>query len=131
VPAREAEPRAFRPSARLRQAKEFAAVLASPLRSRAGCFELRYCPNEGLDMARLGLVIPKRLASRAVLRNLIKRLARESFRHLAHRLPAVDIVVRLAAPALPKLARVDDIQRSLWRRHIDALLAGILSRQPS
>lgn len=82
-------------------------------------------------MARLGLVIPKRLARRAVLRNLIKRLARESFRHLAHRLPGVDIVVRLAAPALPKSGRADDIQRGLWRRHIDALLTGILSRQPS
>ncbi len=46
--------------------------------------------------SRLGLVIPKRLARRAVLRNTIKRQAREVFRHQSESLPALDLVLRLA-----------------------------------
>lgn len=85
--------------------------------------------REGQDQARLGLVIPKRLAKQAVLRNLIKRLARESFRHLANALPGVDIVVRLTAPAGPRTGGPPAFPRELWRRQIDALLAGIPTRQ--
>lgn len=42
---------------------------------------------------RLGLAIPKRALKRAVDRNRVKRLARESFRQHSLYLPAVDIVV--------------------------------------
>lgn len=46
--------------------------------------------------SRLGLVVPKRLARHAVLRNAIKRQAREAFRHHSESLPALDLVLRLA-----------------------------------
>lgn len=41
----------------------------------------------------MGLAISKRCAPRAVDRNRLKRMARESFRHRASELPKVDIVV--------------------------------------
>ena len=45
-----------------------------------------------LDHARLGLAISKKCAKRAVDRNRIKRLFRESFRLHQHSLPSVDII---------------------------------------
>lgn len=50
------------------------------------------CPNE-LGHVRVGLVFSKKNARRAVDRNLLKRLTRESIRLQQHTLPAVDIVV--------------------------------------
>jgi ribonuclease P protein component len=43
--------------------------------------------------ARLGLVIAKRQLKRAVERNRVKRIARESFRHWQQQLAGVDLVV--------------------------------------
>jgi ribonuclease P protein component len=51
------------------------------------------------SLPRLGLVVPKRLARRAVLRNRIKRLHREAFRRRRCQLPTLDIVVLLRGPA--------------------------------
>ncbi len=64
---------------------------------RGSCFEL-YCFTAGRPVARLGLVVGKRFAKRAVLRNLIKRQVREVFRGIAVSLPARDLVVRLSRP---------------------------------
>ena len=50
-------------------------------------------PNQ-LPNARLGVVVAKRLAPRAVTRNTIKRVTRELFRTTP--LPAIDCVVRLS-----------------------------------
>ncbi len=58
---------------------------------------LHYRPN-GLETARLGVVVAKKLAKRANLRNLVKRIARETFRRHREVLPAMDLVVRLHAP---------------------------------
>ena len=58
---------------------------------------LHYRPN-GLDTARLGVVVAKKLAKRANVRNLVKRIAREIFRRQRIELPAMDLVVRLNAP---------------------------------
>src|SRR5262249_2233430 len=55
-------------------------------------------PPEIRPGARLGLVIPKRWARRAVERNLVKRQLREAFRQLAATLPAEDFVFRLVRP---------------------------------
>jgi ribonuclease P protein component len=53
---------------------------------------VRYRSNE-LGHARLGLAISKRVSKRAVERNRIKRLLRESFRRIQHQLPSVDVMV--------------------------------------
>jgi ribonuclease P protein component len=51
-------------------------------------------PN-GLAHARIGIIAGKRVASRAVDRNRVKRLVREMFRLMRHRLDGVDVVVQL------------------------------------
>lgn len=71
--------------------------------------------------ARLGLVVPKRNAKRAVHRNLVKRLAREAFRHVCNQLPAYDLVLRLGKPLNAKTESLVH-QRREWRVQIDELL---------
>jgi len=51
------------------------------------------------DYPRLGLIVSKKCARKAVQRNIIKRQVRESFRQQRARLGNVDIVV-MAKPAL-------------------------------
>ena len=51
-------------------------------------------PNDG-SHARIGIIASKRVAPRAVDRNRAKRLVREAFRKLRHRLGGVDVVVQL------------------------------------
>ena len=53
-----------------------------------------------LPHARLGVVVAKRFAPRAVTRNTIKRVTRELFRVTG--LPPIDCVVRLAKPVNSK-----------------------------
>lgn len=48
--------------------------------------------------ARLGVVVAKRWAKQAVLRNWIKRVVREQFRRVRINLPAVDLVFRVYVP---------------------------------
>jgi len=51
--------------------------------------------------ARLGMIIAKRFAAKAVTRNAIKRVIREAFRHARHELPPCDLVFRLHSPIGP------------------------------
>lgn len=77
---------------------------------------LHYRPNE-LAEARLGVVVAKRLAKRANVRNLVKRIVREQFRRNRATLPAVDIVMRLHAPVSTATRRElnEDVLRLLER----------------
>jgi ribonuclease P protein component len=75
-----------------------AAAVAAALKGgkvvRATRFHL-YRLSNPFDYPRLALVVPKRLAPRAVTRNRIRRLVREAFRLQGERLGALDCVVRL------------------------------------
>lgn len=102
--------------ARLRRAGDFAALRHASGRLGGRCFSVRYRPN-GLAHARLGLAISKRVSKRAVERNRIKRLLRESFRRARSQLPPVDLMVmaREVAAGVPGnelLAEID----ALWRK---------------
>jgi len=102
--------------ARVRRAGDFAALRQASGRLGGRCFSVRWRPN-GLGQARLGLAISKRVSKRAVERNRIKRLVRESFRRVRLELPPIDLVVmaREAAAGVPGnelLAELD----VLWRR---------------
>lgn len=55
-----------------------------------------YVRPNGLGHARLGVVVAKKLAPRALTRNMVKRITRELFRQTP--LPAVDCIVRLTKP---------------------------------
>jgi len=48
----------------------------------------------GVGFARLGIVVGKRVAKRAVDRSLLKRLVRETFRRQQHELGGFDVLVR-------------------------------------
>lgn len=94
--------------ARLRRPGDFAALRTSSGRAGGRCFHVRHRTNE-LGHARLGLAISKRVSKRAVERNRIKRLVRESFRRVRQQLPAVDLMVmareQAAGVAGPELLR--------------------------
>jgi ribonuclease P protein component len=91
----------FPRTARLTGAVDFKRVFAEPQRIGSRGFVLLVRPNAE-DRSRLGLAISKRYAARAVDRNRLKRLARESFRLNAARLPAVDVVI-LCGPGAPDI----------------------------
>lgn len=59
-----------------------------------------YARPSQLLQARLGIVVAKRLAPRAVTRNTIKRITREIFRRADMR--RCDYIVRLSAPVNAK-----------------------------
>lgn len=60
-----------------------------------GCgLDVLAAPN-GLEYARLGLIIPKKIVPTAVGRNRIKRLLREGFRIHQEEISGLDVVARL------------------------------------
>jgi ribonuclease P protein component len=87
----ELTPAAFPVQKRLLNSAQFGRVFADPVRSSDKFFTVLARPNEALT-ARLGLTVSRRAAKRAVDRNKLKRLARESFRQ-QRQLPAWDFVV--------------------------------------
>ena len=87
----------FRSAHRLHKTDEYSSVFAFRRALRGRFYMVHYRPNE-LDTARLGVVVAKKLAKRANVRNLVKRIAREIFRRQRAELPAMDLVVRLNAP---------------------------------
>lgn len=87
----------FRSAHRLHKTDEFSSVFAFRRALRGRFYMLHYRPN-GLDSARFGVVVAKKLAKRANVRNLVKRIAREIFRRQREATPACDLIVRLHAP---------------------------------
>lgn len=98
---------------RLLRPQEFPEVLATRRVWRSARFALHFKEN-GLSRPRLGLVIAKKQARTAVLRNAIKRQAREAFRLKQKDLPPMDLVLRLTQP-------VKAIDKPGWRVEIEAL----------
>jgi ribonuclease P protein component len=86
---------------------------------RGNYFDLHYLSGSQAG-ARLGLIVAKRLARRAVQRNLLKRIAREAFRLARPGLPAHDLVLRLTKRPGDLL---DSGARRSWRADIEQLLA--------
>lgn len=124
--AEPAEHFGFSRQQRLLSPAEYSAVFSARRVLRGSCFVLHYRIN-GLSGSRLGLVIPKKQARTAVLRNAIKRQARELFRRQRQQrtgLPALDLVLRLAQPVGPggRLKRIIDKQvKTAWRDEMATL----------
>ncbi|HEB55370.1 MAG TPA: ribonuclease P protein component [Gammaproteobacteria bacterium] len=77
---------------RLLTAKDFNNVFQQPVKQGDRCLTLLACVNSK-SHARLGMAVPKRQLKRAVDRNRIKRLIRESFRKHQAQLQGLDVVV--------------------------------------
>jgi ribonuclease P protein component len=59
--------------------------------------------------------VAKKLAKRAVQRNLVKRIGRDVFRHACASLPPYDLVLRLSA-------KLDNVTRRMMREDMNSLL---------
>ncbi|MFT4431969.1 ribonuclease P protein component [Caballeronia sp. 15715] len=113
---------AFPKAARLLKTDEYSSVFRLRPWRRSPHFVLYGKPTG--NEARLGLVIGKKFAPRAVTRNLIKRLAREAFRLRRAELGGWDILLRLHAKIdrkVMKSAKSPPL-RMLFREEIDGLL---------
>lgn len=108
-------------SKRILRTDDFSAVFRLRPVRRSAHFVL-YARRNQLGHARLGIVVAKRLAPRAVTRNTIKRIARELFRRVS--LPAVDCVVRLSQPVNSKSDSATGVGlRVLLHKELRQLLA--------
>jgi ribonuclease P protein component len=106
----------FSPDQRLHKPAEFGRVFAEAARSSDRFFTV-LARSSGRAVARLGLTVSRRAARRAVDRNKLKRLARESFRH-QRALPPWDFVV-LARPGADRAQR--QALRASLDRHFEQL----------
>ena len=70
-----------------------------------------------LGHPRLGIVVAKKNVKRAVGRNQLKRITRETFRNKQHHLPAIDAIV-LARRGCDKLTKeqLSETLNGLWTR---------------
>ncbi|HEY9572699.1 MAG TPA: ribonuclease P protein component [Pusillimonas sp.] len=90
-------------TARLHRPSEYALALKGKRIAR-GALLVVTTPREapqGASRARLGLIVAKRFAAKAVTRNTIKRVIRETFRKMQHELPRRDLVFRLHSKVGP------------------------------
>ena len=88
---------AFPRRARLLSAHQYTDVFKQPdLVVSDGPLRIRVKKNS-TEHARLGLVIAKRVFSKAVRRNRIKRIIRDHFRKKVNDLPSVDVVIQVFA----------------------------------
>ena len=111
----------FSRQSRLLKPAEFKTVFQQPIRSGDDCFRILARIN-GIQRHRLGMAVSKKACARAVGRNRIKRVVRESFRSLmSGAVPdkALDIVV------LPTVAAANQSNKTLdeslsthWKRLI-------------
>jgi ribonuclease P protein component len=75
-----------------------------------------YKPNHA-EHARVGIIVGKRVANRAVERNQIKRVIRESFRAIQQNLIGLDIIIiaRQQCDSLDKVQLREGIDK-LWQK---------------
>jgi ribonuclease P protein component len=109
----------FPRNARLLLPREFDVVFKSGRRERGRFFVCVVAAGAG-ELARIGFAVGKKHLPAAHDRNLVKRLARESFRLRRGQMPAVDLVL---SPSR-EVSRGD---RSSLRRDIDALLDRVIA----
>lgn len=103
-------------AARLLKAGDFAALRGRSRRIGVRHFLAEYSPND-LEGCRLGQAVSRRVSKRAVERNRIKRLVRESYRLIRNELPALDILL-IARPSAVEASNPvlrEDLSQ-LWKK---------------
>jgi ribonuclease P protein component len=96
--------------------RDFESVLAASNKVKAGYFSALYLSNS-LSYARLGVRLNKHHMPRAVDRNRLRRVVRESFRQHQDQLKGLDIVVLMQSKWTPleNAALRCDLEQ-LWQR---------------
>ena len=89
----------YLPENRLAEKKDFSAVFDQPTCKYSTAELLVLARSTRFPVARLGVVVPKKNIRKAVARNQIKRVIRESFRLHKNHLENWDIVVLALKPA--------------------------------
>jgi len=84
----------FTKKAKLIKTDEFSSVFNFRKRISARYLAVHYQPND-FGFARLGLVVGKKVAKRAVDRNYMRRVLREFFRIQQHEINPVNLVIRV------------------------------------
>lgn len=104
---------------RLLTPAQFGQVLRHRCESRDGGFAV-YGRRNGLEHARLGVAVSRRVSPRAVERNRIKRQIRETFRLEAAQLGGLDVVVVAHGAAA---GMTNEELRAALRRHWQRITA--------
>lgn len=109
----------FPRSARLLSGADYQRVFKRARKASDVYFTVLARPNHGCT-ARLGLAVAKKQAKRAVDRNRLKRLIRESFRHHQKQLAGLDLVVmvRAASVACDNAVLMRALE-ALWQQHAE------------
>jgi ribonuclease P protein component len=118
APARSSTTPSFRlpPERRMRRPAEFKRVYAGGKRLGNEFFTVNVQTNAATS-ARLGMSIAARILRRAVDRNRVRRLIRESFRVHQLSLPALDIVIGARAGVLTAdNAQLRSALEKLWQK---------------
>ena len=103
-------------TARLLKAGDFAALRGKSKRISVRHFLAEFSPNEQAT-CRLGQAVSRRVSKRAVDRNRIKRLVRESYRHVRSELPCVDILMIARSSAVDTAsADLREDLANLWKK---------------
>ncbi len=107
------------PQYKLLSKEEFQFVFAKANKVKRKHFLALHRPNQR-PYARLGMVIAKQRLKRAVDRNLLRRIIRESFRAQKESLKGLDIIVLLRSECTPlgKKDLRDDVD-NLWHGLLD------------
>lgn len=109
-----ARPLHFRPRHRLTHARQFQSVYGCRVRKSRGPLTVFARPNE-LSHPRLGLSVGRRVGG-AVVRNNVKRLLREAFRHLQHEVPVgYDLVISVSPHKPLTLDAYAELLEGCWR----------------
>lgn len=80
----------------MRKTDEFSSVFRFRCVASGAGLDVLAAPN-GLQYARLGMIVPKKIVATAVARNRVKRLLRESFRLHQAEFSGLDVLARLKA----------------------------------
>ncbi len=86
------QPTNFSRQKRLSNPNEFKAVFQAAKKIASRNFAL-YIKKNNLGHSRLGIVVAKRNVRKAITRNLIKRILRESFRFNQTKLDSFDVII--------------------------------------
>ncbi len=103
---------------RLTRASDYQQVFRDNFRRGDDCITILVGNRVG-ENPRIGFAIARKQIARAVKRNALKRLCRESFRRNRHRLPARDMVIMVRRQILAQ--RPAEIRASL-QRHWDGII---------